>query len=292
MHLLKWFFQPVTLLLIIVAITLYINRDTVFSDTTYSTEVEAVLNRVDSLVESLKSDTTVVAGAEEKTIAAPTEIAPASQPGEMSTGESISDAEGTKKTVENPVALKSIENNAEGSIEKNSGISDAMKASVEPTMIAESEFVQEQVSEDAITMESKALVQEPDHTDSQVPVELSEEQAATVQTHATSEERLNEQLWNSWQQARSAAWNGDHATAIMHYRKIIALQPDNYDAYGEMGNVMLRAGDANGAAEAYYQAAHRLNKTENQKMAWHLLNVIATLSPQKADQLYQELTRK
>ncbi len=95
--------------------------------------------------------------------------------------------------------------------------------------------------------------------------------------------------WEIWQQARFAAWQGDYASSIKHYRLLVVQQPDNYDAYGEMGNVLLHSGDRDGAAEAYYQAALLLNDTPHHMMAWQLLNLLAWLSPEKADKLYQEL---
>ncbi len=91
-----------------------------------------------------------------------------------------------------------------------------------------------------------------------------------------------------WQEARLAAWQGNPSKAIMYYRRLLAQQPDNFDAYGEMGNVMLSSGDREGAAEAYYQAAVLLNNTPHRMMAWHLLNVLAWLAPDKADTLYRE----
>jgi tetratricopeptide (TPR) repeat protein len=98
-----------------------------------------------------------------------------------------------------------------------------------------------------------------------------------------------EQILNTWQQARIAAWYGDYARAIEHYQTVITLQPDNFDAYGEMGNIMLYAGDRDGAVAAYYQAARLLNETPYRHFAWYLLNVIAGLDPQVAEMLYQEL---
>lgn len=92
-----------------------------------------------------------------------------------------------------------------------------------------------------------------------------------------------------WQEARLAAWQGNSALAIRYYQLLLAQQPDNFDAYGEMGNVMLSSGDREGAADAYYQAAVMLNTTPNRMMAWHLLHVLAWLAPEKADKLYREL---
>ncbi len=98
-----------------------------------------------------------------------------------------------------------------------------------------------------------------------------------------------EDPWHTWQQARAAAWKGDYTTAIELYREVVAQQPDNFDAYGEMGNVMLNSGDREGAAEAYYQAAVLLNQTPYRMMSWQLLNLIAWLAPEKADSLYEAL---
>lgn len=95
-----------------------------------------------------------------------------------------------------------------------------------------------------------------------------------------------------WQEARLAAWQGDPAAAIKLYRRLLAQQPDNFDVYGEMGNVMLSNGDRDGAAEAYYQAALLLNATPHRAMAWHLLNVLSWLAPEKADRLYRELLQQ
>jgi len=99
----------------------------------------------------------------------------------------------------------------------------------------------------------------------------------------------SEQILNTWQQARTAAWYGDSARAIEYYQTVITLQPDNFDAYGEMGNIMLYSGDREGAVAAYYQAALLLDETPYRHLAWYLLQVIAGLDPQSADQLYGQL---
>ncbi len=117
------------------------------------------------------------------------------------------------------------------------------------------------------------------------PVEVKSDTAASnVPSEVTAE-----WIRQTWQQARLAAWKGEFATAIGHYRVLVAQQPDNFDAYGEMGNVLLNSGDREGAAEAYYRAATLINNSSHRMMAWHLLNVLAWLAPDKADKLYREL---
>lgn len=116
---------------------------------------------------------------------------------------------------------------------------------------------------------------------------------AEVTEHAASQPEIpavtSEQILNTWQQARIAAWYGDYARAIEYYQTVITLQPDNFDAYGEMGNVMLYSGDREGAVAAYYQAALLLDETPYRHLAWYLLQVIAGLDPQSADKLYGQL---
>lgn len=115
--------------------------------------------------------------------------------------------------------------------------------------------------------------------------EVAEQAAPQPQIPAVT----SEQILNTWKQARTAAWYGDYARAIEYYQTVITLQPDNFDAYGEMGNVMLYSGDREGAVAAYYQAALLLDETPYRHLAWYLLQVIAGLDPQSADKLYRHL---
>jgi tetratricopeptide (TPR) repeat protein len=115
--------------------------------------------------------------------------------------------------------------------------------------------------------------------------EVTEQAASQPEIPAVT----SEQILNTWQQARIAAWYGDSARAIEYYQTVITLQPDNFDAYGEMGDVMLYSGDRDGAVAAYYQAALLLDETPYRHLAWYLLQVIAGLDPQSADQLYGQL---
>lgn len=95
-----------------------------------------------------------------------------------------------------------------------------------------------------------------------------------------------------WQTARRAAWDGNSDAAVENYRALIQLQPENYDAYGEMGNVMLQQGDTQGAVDAFSQAATLLQQSGYQQAAWHVINIVAQLDQTRADALHKTLSQQ
>lgn len=92
-----------------------------------------------------------------------------------------------------------------------------------------------------------------------------------------------------WQTARRAAWDGNSDAAVENYRALLKLQPNNYDAYGEMGNVLLQQGDTASAVEAYSHASLLLAKSGYPQAAWHVLNIVAKMDQKKAEELQQTL---
>ncbi len=92
-----------------------------------------------------------------------------------------------------------------------------------------------------------------------------------------------------WQSARRAAWDGNSDASVENYRALIALQPENYDAYGEMGNVLLQMGDTDGAVDAYAQAARLLSEAGYSQAASHVVNIVAKLDQNRAVQLHEHL---
>lgn len=95
-----------------------------------------------------------------------------------------------------------------------------------------------------------------------------------------------------WQTARRNAWEGNSDAAVEAYRALIELQSGNYDAYGEMGNVLLQQGDSAGAVEAYSQAALLLGKSGYPQAAWDVMNIVTQLDQDKAQQLHEALYGK
>lgn len=95
-----------------------------------------------------------------------------------------------------------------------------------------------------------------------------------------------------WYRARLAAWEGQWDDALNHYQRLIALQPGNFDAYGEMGNVYLLMGEVEQAVTAYYQAALRMSEAGYPRIAWHVQAIVARLDQDRSEQLYQALRRQ
>jgi hypothetical protein len=94
-----------------------------------------------------------------------------------------------------------------------------------------------------------------------------------------------------WHAARTAVWQGDLIGAVSHYRQLIAVQPDNYDAYGEMGNVLLAQSEGTAAVEAYVNAARLIYRSGNIEMARRLAGVIAQLDEVQGRALFNEFSQ-
>lgn len=89
--------------------------------------------------------------------------------------------------------------------------------------------------------------------------------------------------------ARSAFWRHDYQQAEKDYQELIQLDPDDPDAYGELGNVYFSQGNWKAAGGAFYEAALRLINSGQVGRARHLLTVIRGLDPERARELEQQL---
>ena len=89
--------------------------------------------------------------------------------------------------------------------------------------------------------------------------------------------------------ARSAFWRHDYQQAEKDYQALIQLDPDDPDAYGELGNVYFSQGNWKAAGGAFYEAALRLIESGQVGRARHLLTVIQGLDPERAGELEQQL---
>lgn len=85
--------------------------------------------------------------------------------------------------------------------------------------------------------------------------------------------------------AREAFWMHNYAEAETHYRDLIALEPDNPDGYGELGNMYFTRGNWEQAATAYFNAGKRLIQTGRTEQAEVLVKVIRGLNGNQADEL-------
>jgi hypothetical protein len=91
--------------------------------------------------------------------------------------------------------------------------------------------------------------------------------------------------------AREAYWLHDHQEAESLYRQLIALDPDNPDGYGELGNLYFTQGKWDEAASAYFEAGSRLARSGHIMEAENLLDVIRGLEDPRADELADIIAR-
>jgi Flp pilus assembly protein TadD len=89
--------------------------------------------------------------------------------------------------------------------------------------------------------------------------------------------------------ARAAFSRGDVSQAIALYQDLLKQKPDDVDARGELGNVLLSAGRLQEAAQAYYETAVRLARAGDGARARALAAVIRRNDPALADRLEKEL---
>jgi len=79
------------------------------------------------------------------------------------------------------------------------------------------------------------------------------------------------------QQARKAYWNDELDQSKSLYEEYIALNPENPDGYGELGNLLSTMGDLDSAAEMYGKAAELLSNAGNTEQAQRLQEVLSSI---------------
>jgi hypothetical protein len=109
---------------------------------------------------------------------------------------------------------------------------------------------------------------------------LSGEEAVTAAEPASSTREL-------WISAREEYHRGNIDVSIRNYKEVIASAPNNFDAYGELGNVYLSRGNRNEAANAYFEAAAILVKMGQVGRARSLLPMLGRLDRARAEELNQ-----
>ncbi len=113
-----------------------------------------------------------------------------------------------------------------------------------------------------------------------VPVPADPSAAPVTDKPASSTREL-------WISAREEYHRGNIDVSIRNYQEVIAKSSDNYDAYGELGNVYLSRGKYREAADAYFEAASILVKLGQAGRARSLLPMLDRLDRSKAEELNQ-----
>jgi len=113
-----------------------------------------------------------------------------------------------------------------------------------------------------------------------MPMTRPGDQGLTVEQPVSSTREL-------WISAREEYHRGNIDVSIRNYKEVIATSADNYDAYGELGNVYLSRGSDKEAASAYFEAAAILVKIGLVGRASSLLPMLDRLDRSKAEELNQ-----
>jgi hypothetical protein len=134
----------------------------------------------------------------------------------------------------------------------------------------------------------QAMMQEPPaRPPVRQPVTPAREQAPAGPSAATVAEKPASSTRELWISAREEYHRGNIESSISNYQQVIASSTDNYDAYGELGNVYLSRGKYREAASAYFEAASILVKQGQAGRARSLLPMLERLDRKKAEELHQ-----
>ena len=89
----------------------------------------------------------------------------------------------------------------------------------------------------------------------------------------------------SWITARKSFYQRDYEKSIQSYQDVIDNTEDNFDAYGELGNVYFNQGKKQQAASAYFEAAAILIKKGQVSRAQSLMGLLRQLDKARAEEL-------
>ncbi|MCW8919054.1 MAG: tetratricopeptide repeat protein [Gammaproteobacteria bacterium] len=297
MRVLKWLFQPVYLLLLIVLVALYVNREVIFSETlTASPQAEELIGKVDTLVARLRPEVeqplpaTAPHVVADESLLPPvdgTESSPApagdsdrQQP--SSVEPSFAQEESEQAESEEAVAAVVVAEAPPSESGSAGGAADGGTVGAEPASPPDGLL--------AFPEEGAPLAR---------PLELDGVAAPPLVISAEEPEPTPEPLPASstpvppleiWHAARAAVWQGDLEGAVAHYHQLIAAQPDNFDAYGELGNVLLAQADVAAALEAYTAAARLIHQAGYHEMAYRLAAIVARMDEEQGRALLGEFS--
>ncbi len=90
-----------------------------------------------------------------------------------------------------------------------------------------------------------------------------------------------------WITARKSFYQRNYKLSEQSYQQLIDSTNDNFDAYGELGNVYFNQGKNKQAASAYFEAAAILVRNGQANRARSLMGLLRHLDESKADELKQ-----
>ena len=116
-------------------------------------------------------------------------------------------------------------------------------------------------------------------------VEEASSSAASLSAIQPPTMKTEMSIQDTWVLARKSFYQKKYDLSVQSYQAVIAATKDNFDAYGELGNVYFSQGKKPQAADAYLSAATILLTKGNNQRAQSLLRVLQQLDTSKANQL-------
>jgi len=98
-------------------------------------------------------------------------------------------------------------------------------------------------------------------------------------------ENSGDEVKSTWIAARKSFYQRKYDLSEQNYQKVIDNTEDNFDAYGELGNVYFNQGKKEQAASAYFEAAAILVRKGHVDRARSLMGLLRHLDKSKADEL-------
>jgi len=281
-RLLKWLFQPTYILLIIVLVALYVNREAIFpEEVAESLEAEALIAKAEDVIEQLRNGVAQSIAEAPQTEATSTSVAPQGLVSERDTADDAGASPAETVAEDKPTTVAVAEDHVtvatpvEENVVAESSAEAAMATTDTQSPLAVAPGVPQTSSDEAL--------EEGVETEPLLPIVPP---APVVPVASAPAQALE-----LWQAARAAVWQGDLDGASRHYHELIALQPQNFDAYGELGNVLLAQNNVPAAIEAYASAARLIRDTGNIEMAYRVVSIVATLDEGRANALNNEFSQ-
>jgi tetratricopeptide (TPR) repeat protein len=221
-------------------------------------------------------------------VRATTEVAVTSSEQTSSAETVISDAE------QQPVSIIYSHNN--NRVEQNSVAPAAKKPMPDASDVADSQPIQNSVDSQSVSQGQKtASMTQPDTLNA---VAVNEAREVFVspdlekqldQVDGSGKVIVESQQTNSvrdtWVTARKAYYQRNYELSEQSYQKVIDSTEDNFDAYGELGNVYFNQGKNEQAASVYFEAAAIMVRKGQVNRARSLMGLLRHLDKSKADEL-------
>lgn len=168
------------------------------------------------------------------------------------------------------------------SIAKSTHAATPASAKVAVTDMAVTEDNSSVMSGDAMTNRAKASNAKETFVSEEIAKQLAkvDERGKVIDSGSQ-----NDALTANWITARKSFYQRNYALSEKSYQQVIDSSEDNYDAYGELGNVYFNQGKNKQAASAYYEAAVIFVKKGRLSRARGLMSLLQRLDKAKAVEL-------